>query len=60
MALESLTPDRYGLCTLYAGAAVDEQQLQQMAEHLRQRFSNLEIEVQRGEQEHYPYILSIE
>jgi DAK2 domain fusion protein YloV len=59
-ALDEVQPDGYELLTVYAGAEVDEASLTEAAEHLRGRFPALTVETQRGEQSHYPFILSLE
>ncbi|MDQ6747173.1 MAG: DAK2 domain-containing protein, partial [Candidatus Dormibacteraeota bacterium] len=59
-ALEGLQAEGFELLTLYAGADVDEAGLIEATEHLRQRFPSLTVESQRGEQSHYPFILSLE
>jgi DAK2 domain fusion protein YloV len=59
-AIESLGPTDYELLTVYAGAEAGADELDTVAQHLRDRFQGLSVEVQRGEQAHYPYILSLE
>jgi DAK2 domain fusion protein YloV len=59
-ALDGLQPDGYELLTLYAGEDVDEAGLTAATDHLRERFPKLSVESQRGEQSHYPFILSLE
>ncbi|MFN2464879.1 MAG: DAK2 domain-containing protein [Candidatus Dormibacteria bacterium] len=59
-ALEGLDAGGYELLTLYAGADVDEAGLNSATDHLREKFPALTIESQRGEQSHYPFILSLE
>ena len=59
-ALDHVKPDGYELLTVYAGADVDEAALTETAAHLKARFPGLTVEAQRGEQSHYPYILSLE
>ena len=59
-ALEGLKPDGFELCTIYAGADVKEKEAEQVAGHVREQFPGLEVQLQRGEQDHYPYILSLE
>ncbi len=48
------------LVTIYWGAQVDEQQAKELVDHLTKGFPDTEIELHRGGQEHYPYILSLE
>lgn len=59
-ALDHVKPDGYELLTVYAGADVDEAALTETTAHLKARFPRLTVEAQRGEQSHYPYILSLE
>jgi dihydroxyacetone kinase-like predicted kinase len=55
-----LTPDAFELLTIYAGAEVKDDEAENVAGHVRGLFPKLEVQVQRGEQTHYPYILSLE
>ena len=59
-ALDGIQAEGFELLTVYAGADVDEGELNRAAGHLRERFAGLSIEAQRGEQSHYPFILSLE
>ena len=59
-ALEQVKAEGYELLTIYAGEEVDEASLTRLIEHLRERFPGLTVEAQRGDQSHYPYILSLE
>jgi uncharacterized protein len=59
-ALEGLKPDGFELLTIYAGAEVKDDEAEGVAGHVRGLFPKLEVQVQRGEQAHYPYILSLE
>jgi dihydroxyacetone kinase-like predicted kinase len=59
-ALEGLKPDAYELLTIYAGAEVADTEAEEVVGHVREQFPKLEVQLQRGEQEHYPYILSLE
>jgi dihydroxyacetone kinase-like predicted kinase len=59
-ALEALKPDLFELCTIYAGAEVREDEAEATVGHVREHFPKLEVQLQRGEQDHYPYILSLE
>lgn len=54
-----LTPEA-SLLTLYAGAEVREEDGEALAEALRKRYPSLEIDLVRGGQPHYPYIISLE
>jgi len=59
-AVQRLEPEKHELLTLYTGAGVVDAQIETVAGHLRDKFPGLAIETQRGEQSHYPYILSLE
>jgi DAK2 domain fusion protein YloV len=59
-AIDGLGPENFELLTVYGGAEVDADQVNRMTRHLCERFPRLVIESQRGEQQHYPYILSLE
>ncbi|MGI8610033.1 MAG: DAK2 domain-containing protein [Candidatus Dormibacteria bacterium] len=59
-ALEHVKPEGYELLTIYAGEEIDEAALAETTDHLKERFPKLTVEAQRGEQSHYPYILSLE
>ena len=59
-ALEGLKTDGFELCTIYAGAEVKDDEAEDMVGHVREHFPKLEVQLQRGEQDHYPYILSLE
>ncbi|MEA2681743.1 MAG: fatty acid kinase [Chloroflexota bacterium] len=59
-ALDGIKAGGFELLTVYAGVDVDEAELSRAADHLRERFPGLGIETQRGEQSHYPFILSLE
>jgi dihydroxyacetone kinase-like predicted kinase len=59
-ALDSLEAGGYELLTIYGGAEVTEETVGDVAAHIRERLPNLTVETQRGEQDHYPYILSLE
>lgn len=56
---QMLTPEAT-LLTLFVGADVADADAHSLAERLRATHPQLEIEVVRGEQPHYPYILSLE
>ncbi len=48
------------LLTLYTGEDVRDEEAEALADVMRARFPNLEVELVRGGQPHYPYILSVE
>lgn len=49
-----------GLLTVYYGAEATAERAEALAESLRRRFPQLEVEVVAGGQPHYPYIASLE
>ena len=59
-ALDSLDSRKYELLTIYGGAEVSKDEVESVADHIRERLPKLTVETQRGEQDHYPYILSLE
>ena len=56
---EMLSPES-SLLTLYAGQDVRHEDAEALAEALRTRHPRIEIELVRGGQPHYPYLLSLE
>lgn len=52
--------DRAELITVYYGWDVRESQANKMAEQVRERFNSAEVQVVRGGQPLYPYIISVE
>lgn len=59
--LEAAGADQAEVITLYFGWDVREAQAHKMAETLRERFQNIsEVQVNRGGQPLYPYIISVE
>src|SRR3984893_5748070 len=59
-ALGKLGPDSYELVTVYRGAGASEDELENLQTAIRSNFPGLEVEVQQGGQQHYPFILSVE
>jgi fatty acid kinase len=59
-ALGKLGPDSYELVTVYRGAGASEDELDSLQSAIRSNFPGLEVEVQQGGQQHYPFILSVE
>jgi dihydroxyacetone kinase-like predicted kinase len=59
-ALRGLGPDKYELVTVYRGKGAEPGELEELTEALGRDFPNLEVEVQDGGQQHYPFILSVE
>jgi len=58
--LEHLEAANCGLVTLYYGATVTLAQAADVAEHVRARYPDLEVEVIEGGQPHYDYVLGAE
>jgi len=58
--LESADAENAEIITLYFGWDVREPQAQKMADRLRERFTSVEVQVARGGQPLYPYIISVE
>ena len=58
--LQRMNIDRYEIVTLYFGEGVTEQQAEDTARSIKEKYSHLEIEVVDGGQPHYTYILSAE
>jgi DAK2 domain fusion protein YloV len=58
--LQRMHIDNYEIVTLYYGADVTLTEAEQTAKQLKQRYSQLEIEVVNGGQPYYAYIISVE
>jgi uncharacterized protein len=59
-ALSKLGPDSYELVTVYRGEGASDDELQKLESDIRSTHPRLEVEVQQGGQQHYPFILSVE
>jgi uncharacterized protein len=59
-ALNEIGADGYELVTIYRGDKATEADAARLTETIRGSFPGLEVEVQSGGQEHYPFILSVE
>jgi uncharacterized protein len=59
-ALSKLGADSYELVTVYRGEGASDDELQKLESDIRSTHPGLEVEVQQGGQQHYPFILSIE
>ena len=59
-ALGKLGPDSYELVTLYRGEGASEDEVASLQSAIQSTFPGLEVEVQQGGQQHYPFILSVE
>lgn len=58
--LQRMNIERYEIVTLYYGENITRQQAEETARSIKQKYSQLEIEVVDGGQPHYAYILSAE
>jgi DAK2 domain fusion protein YloV len=59
-ALGRLGPDAYELVTVYRGQGASDDEMESLESAIRSNFPGLEVEVQQGGQQHYPFILSVE
>ncbi len=59
-AIGKLGPDSYELVTVYRGEGATEDELKKLESAIKAGFPGLEVEVQQGGQQHYPFILSVE
>jgi uncharacterized protein len=59
-ALGKLGPDAYELVTVYRGEGASDDELSSLQSAISSSFPGLEVEVQQGGQQHYPFILSVE
>jgi DAK2 domain fusion protein YloV len=59
-ALSKLGPDSYELVTVYRGQDATDAELAKLESAIRATYPGLEVEVQTGGQQHYPFILSVE
>jgi uncharacterized protein len=59
-ALGKLGADSYELVTVYRGEGATDDELQKLESDIRSTHPGLEVEVQQGGQQHYPFILSVE
>jgi DAK2 domain fusion protein YloV len=59
-ALSGIGAADYDLVTIYCGQEATDSQAAHLTESIRGSFPGLEVEVQSGGQEHYPFILSVE
>ena len=58
--LQRMRIDRYEIVTLYFGEDVTQREAEETARHIKERYSQLEIEVMNGGQPHYAYVISAE
>ena len=59
-ALGKLGPDRYELVTVYRGEGASDEEMERLESAIRTTYPGLDVEVQQGGQQHYPFILSVE
>ena len=59
-ALEGIGPGDYELVTIYRGQEVSSDDADALRAAIQDSFPQLEVELQTGGQEHYPFILSVE
>jgi len=59
-ALEGIGADGYELVTIYRGVQATDSEAENLTQFIRGSFPDLEVELQPGGQEHYPFILSVE
>jgi DAK2 domain fusion protein YloV len=59
-ALSKLGADSYELVTVYRGEGASDDELHKLESDIRSTHPGLEVEVQQGGQQHYPFILSVE
>src|SRR5467141_4100886 len=59
-ALGKPGPDAYELVTVYRRQGTSDDDMAHLASAIRSNFPGLEVEVQQGGQQHYPFILSVE
>jgi uncharacterized protein len=59
-ALGKLGPDSYELVTVYRGEGASADDLASLQSAIQSSYPGLEVEVQEGGQQHYPFILSVE
>lgn len=59
-ALTGIGAADYELVTIYCGQKATEADAEKLTETIRVSFPGLEVEVQSGGQDHYPFILSVE
>jgi dihydroxyacetone kinase-like predicted kinase len=58
--LEKANAENYELITLFYGASVSTTEVSQIADAIRTKYPEKEIEVQEGGQPHYQFIIAIE
>ncbi len=59
-ALSRVSPEKSEVLTIYYGDDTDEQKAQKAKDDISERYTNLQVEVVKGGQPHYNYIVSVE
>src|SRR5487761_206848 len=59
-ALGKLGPDAYELVTVYRGEGASDEEMAGLESAIRTSYPGLDVEIQQGGQQHYPFILSVE
>jgi DAK2 domain fusion protein YloV len=60
LAIRDIKPDEFELVTVYRGQGAADKDLKSLTDAISREFPGLEVEVQDGGQQHYPFILSVE
>ena len=60
MVVRRAGPDAYELVTVYRGEQASDAEMARLESEIRTNYPGLEVEVQQGGQQHYPFILSVE
>jgi uncharacterized protein len=58
--LSKIEPDKSEILTVYFGADTELEEAEQTAKAIRDKYPHLQVEIIRGDQPHYNYIVSIE
>ena len=58
--LEKAEADKHELITLYYGQEMPHAEANRIADVIREKYSDQEVEVQDGGQSHYQFIISVE
>jgi DAK2 domain fusion protein YloV len=59
-AIAGLGPESYELVTIYRGMGASDSEAAHVTDAIRSGFPSLEVEVQTGGQQHYPFVVSVE
>lgn len=58
--LSRIDMEKAGIVTIYRGGEAGPEEAEALSASIRERFPQLQIEIVRGDQPHYDYIISIE